>query len=319
MSISSRLSTHAVWRDKVFKEGLRHGFLMEGILAVAALHKASHFNDNSPEYRRYAEAAIMHQNAALREYSPLMVSPTPDNATALFSLSMLLTLTTFALERLPDDMKAAGTSYLGTTDATLGIDLPFRSSTRSFIMVISTLRGILTVIHQTQQYFEGDIAEFMRYPKTEDLPPHSADVTEMYEQLADTAARYRSEDTRIGISPEALADLLHTQVIRLRDVTRCRHIVEWDSHIFSFIVSAPAEYIELIKKGEPMALVIFAHWAACFKCMDHHWWAAGWGERLVFDIPDLVDMGAWSRVMEWPLSQVRRHPMDYGPSQGWGS
>jgi hypothetical protein len=317
MSISSRLPTHAVWRDKVFNEGLRHGFLMEGILAVAALHKASAFKENSDEYRKYASAGLIHQNAALQEYSPLTAHPTADNATALFSLSMLLTLITFAVERLPNDMKTPGFSYLGSADSVPDINLPYGSSTRNFMMVISTLRGILLVIHQTQQYFEGDIAEFMRYPRTVDLPEHRPDVADMYAQLANATMSYHPEDVRTNMQTDDLQQLFRQQVIRLRDVTRCTSVIEWDSHIFSFLVSAPPEYIDLIKSGEPMALVILAHWAACFRCMDHHWWASGWGEKLVVDISNLIDMNAWSRLMEWPLSQVPRGAVDFVPSSSW--
>lgn len=320
MSISSRLSTHAVWRDKVFKEGLRHEFLLHGIMATAALHKASSFKENSDEYRKYASAGLIHQNAALQEYSPLTASPTPDNANALFALSMLLTLITFAIERLPDDMKNSGSSYLTLPEDNPEILLPHASSTRDFIMVISTLRGILLVIRQTQQYFEGDISEFMRYPMKEDLPPHPHDVADVFEQLANTAINYRPVDlARTGMAPDNLSELLYRRVIHLRDVTRCRSVIEWDSHIFSFLTAAEQEYIDLIKRGEPMALVIFAHWSACFRCMDHHWWAVGWGEKLVVDISRLIDMNQWGKAMEWPLLQCGRTLADYPVTQSWAT
>jgi hypothetical protein len=315
MTISSRLSTHAIWRDAVFREGLRHEFVLRGIMAIAALHKASTFRMFSDEYRKYANAAILHQHAALQEYSPLTASPTADNAVALFTLSMLLTVTTFAIERLPDELKSEG-SYLTLADANPDVFLPLRSPTRNFIGVIVTLRGILVVIRQTNQYLQGEIAEMLKYPQTDQLPEHASEVSAMYANLADTASTYRVLPNKMDMPPEELSKLLYDQVVRLRNITRCRNVVEWDNHIFSFLVGAPPEFISCIKQGEPLALVILAHWAACFRCMDHHWWAVGWGEQLVLDISDLVDMNTWAKVMEWPLKQCGRS-LDTMASQQW--
>lgn len=313
--MSSRLVLHAIWRDEVFKESLHHEFLLHGMLATAALHKASTYREFSDEFRKYANAGLIHQNAALQEYSPLMTNPTAKNAAALFALSMLLTLITFSVERLPDDLKSAG-SLLTPADPSPDILLPPGSPTRNFMMVISTLRGILLVIRQTSQYLQGDIAEFIRHPKTEDLPPHTQDLQELYKQLAITAANYRPMHNKMNLPQADLPAMLEAQVVRLRDITRCRSVIEWDTHIFSFLVGAPPEYINCIKQGEPLALVILAHWAACFRCMDHLWWATGWGEQLVVDIAKLIDMNTWSRAMEWPLLQVGR-TLDNLPVQVW--
>ncbi|ETN46915.1 uncharacterized protein HMPREF1541_01104 [Cyphellophora europaea CBS 101466] len=318
LSISSRLATHVIWRDAVFREGLRHEFVLRGIMATAALHRASTHPVYSDEYRKYANAALIHQHAALQEYSPLTASPTADNAVALFSLSMLLTVITFAVERLPDDLKTGG-PYLTLAETNPDIYLPLGSPTRNFIGVIVTLRGILVVIRQTNQYLQGDIAEMLRYPKIEDLPVHPPEISRMYEDLAETASSYRPHTIKTELSVDELCELFFKQVIRLRDVTRCRGVVEWDNHIFSFLVGSPPEFINCIKQGDPMALVILAHWAACFRCMDHHWWAVGWGEQLVLDIASLVDMGAWSKVMEWPLLQCGRSVSDPGFAQPWNA
>jgi hypothetical protein len=316
ITVTSRLTTHNIWRDVVFREGLRHEFLLRGIMATAALHKAFAFPEYTEEFQKYANAALVHQHAALQEYSPLTASPTPDNSVALFALAMLLTLITFGVERLPEDMKPSTASVTSMENGG-DIQLPLGSSTRSFIGVIVTMRGILVVIHQTSEYLTGDIAEMMRYPKTEDLPSHPSDISRVFDNLAETAASYRANIKAESYPPEQLSDLLLQQVRRLRDITRCRGVVEWDSHIFSFLINAPIEFISLIKQGDSMALTILAHWAACFRCMDHHWWAVGWGEKLVLDIWNLLDRSTWAKAMDWPLQQCGMG--DNYPSQMWNA
>ena len=137
----------------------------------------------------------------------------------------------------------------------------------------------------------------LRYPREGDLPPHPPDVEEAYDILAEAIKTHQDPD--LGEFKELCVE----QATRLRTISRCRSVVEWDGHIFSFFIMAPIAFINCIKRGNPMALAVFAHWAACFRCMDHHWWANGWPQTLVHDISNLLDMRVWSKAMEWPRQQ----------------
>ena len=295
ITVSSRLTTHVIFRDIVFKEGLRHEFLLHAIMGTAALHKAIVLPRSSDAYEEYAKVALTHQNAALAGYIPAVSKPSEQNSIALFSLSLLLTIWAFASKNLPENLKKAGmtlTSLSGDPD----VRLPGGSPTIQFVEIIMILRGIYSVMQETSQWLQGDIEEMLRYPRTEDLPPLPQDIDEAYDVLDQGVRSHENIDDEVK-------DLCIKQITRLRDISRCRSVVEWDGHIFSFFIMTPPAFINCIKQGNPMALAIFAHWAACFRCMDHHWWANGWGQTLVHDVCGLIDMGTWSTVMDWPRRQ----------------
>jgi hypothetical protein len=292
MTISSRLATHVIWRDTVFQQAFRHEWLLYGIMATAAFHKASQHPKSS---KGYASVALAHQESALKGYISQIGRPNQDNSIAIFSLSLLCTIWAFASKDLPESLKRVGGS--GASDTTLEIRLPPTSPTNQFAQIISCLRGIYTVMQETDTWLQGDIEEMLRYPRESDLPAHPPELAHAYDVLAEAVQNYDG--------PEAaeLKDMFIEHVTRLRNISRCRAVVEWDSHIFSFFIMAPVQYIDCLKQANPVALVIFAYWASCFRCMDHHWWAHGWPQSLVHDVSNLLDMRVWSKAMEWPMRQ----------------
>ncbi|KAL2414810.1 hypothetical protein ABEF95_010237 [Exophiala dermatitidis] len=302
MTICSRLSTHVVWRDTVFAEALRHEFLLHGLMATSAQHKATLQPKTSDAYAQYSKVALAYQNAALAAYIPEVSKPNQDNSIALFCGSLLLTVWAFASKRLPEGLARVKLDF-GPDEASPGIALPAHSPTTDFIEIIMIIRGVYAVFSETGTWLQGDIEELLRFPRDGDLPPHPPDVVDAFDILGKAF-----EDPQLRPSLEAegskeAMSLCVEQLGQLRDISRCRSVVEWDGHIFSWFIMAPPPFIHCLKQGHPMALTLFAHWAAIFRCMDHHWWATGWAYSLVADVSSRLDP-IWSRYLEWPKRQV---------------
>lgn len=302
MTMSSRLATHVVWRDTMFAEALRHDYLLHALMGTSALHKATMQPKTSDAYAEYSRVALAHQNAALAGYIPAVSEPNQDNGIALFSVSLLLTIWAFASKRLPEGLNGVKLEF-GQSGSPPGVTLPLHSPTADFIEIIMILRGVYAVFRETDTWLQGDIEELLRYPRPEELPPHPADVEEAFNTLGKVAEDPQLWSLWEGEDPAATKPLFAEQLAQLRDISRCRSVVEWDGHIFSWLVMAPLSFIHCLKQSNPMALAIFAHWAAMFRCMDHHWWATGWGYSLVADVSSLLDP-AWAHCLDWPRRQV---------------
>jgi hypothetical protein len=302
MTLSSRLASHAVWRDTIFAEALRHDYLLHGLMATAALHKATLLLKSSDAYAEYSKVALAHQNAALAGFIPQVSKPSRENGIAIFSVSLLLTIWAFASKRLPEGLNSVKLD-LGRGEGSPGVTLPLHSPTADFIEVIMILRGIYAVIRETNTWLQGDIEELLRYPRPDELPPHSAEVEEAFSILGSAVDDIRLTSLWEGEDPQAMRLLFLEQLAQLRDISRCRSVVEWDGHIFSWLIMAPPTFIHCLKRSNPLALAVFAHWAAMFRCMDHHWWANGWALSLVHDVSSLLDP-VWSGYMDWPRRQV---------------
>ena len=300
--MSSRLASHAVWRDTIFAEALRHDYLLSALMATAALHKATLQPKSSDAYAEYSKVALAHQNIALTGFIPEVSKPSRDNGIAIFSVSLLLTIWAFASKRLPEGLNNVKLDF-GRGESSPGVTLPLHSPTADFIEVIMILRGIYAVIRETNTWLQGDIEELLRYPRSEELPPHSAEVEEAFSMLRSAIENPELSSTWEGDDPQMTRTLFLERLEALRDISRCRSVVEWDGHIFSWLTMAPPTFIHCLKHSNPLALAIFAQWAAVFRCMDHYWWANGWAYSLVFDVSSMLEP-VWLRYLDWPRRQV---------------
>lgn len=310
MTLSSRLATHQVWRDTVFQEGLRHQFLLHGIMATSVLHKALSLPSSSEEYAECLKVALAYQDAGLAAYIPAVSTPNAKNAIALFSFSLLLTIWAFASRRLPESLKSVKREFTAG-DTPPGVLFPAHSPTSEFITIITMLRGIYAVMNETGAWLQGEIEELTRYPSQGDLPPHSPEVNEAFDLLAEALKAYQPKGVPRDEEFERARQICEQHLETLRNVTRCRSVVEWDGHIFSWLIMSPPEFISLLKSGNDMALVLFAYWASFLNCMDHHWWANGWAYSLVVDVSNLLDSD-WSSVLDWPRRQIGLVSQDGG-------
>lgn len=300
MTMSSRLASHLVWRDTIFAEGLRHDFVLHSIIATSALHKATLLPKSSDAYAEYSKVALAYQNLALASFIPEVSRPNEDNGIALFTLSLFLTIWAFASRRLPEGFNNVKLE-LSHGDSSPGIFCDAHTPTAQFIEIIMIVRGVYAVIRETDRWLQGDIEELLRYPRNDELPPNSLDIVEAFDLLQRAV-----EDRQLvpsGDENQSLRELYLQQLQSLRDVARCRSVVEWDGHIFSWVIMAPPAFVDCLKQGQPMALAMFAHWAAALRCMDHHWWATGWPYSLVADLVNVLD-SSWDAIMDWPKKQV---------------
>jgi hypothetical protein len=85
-------------------------------------------------------------------------------------------------------------------------------------------------------------------------------------------------------------------------LTSCRprtwlHFVWWPGAI-------DQQYLDLLARKDPMALVILIHWCAVMKSSPKKWFMEGWAENV--SRPVIPQIGPeWNDIMEWPLSRIR--------------
>lgn len=301
MTMTSKLTVHAVWRDVVFDHALRYDFLLQALMATAALHKATGFVENSQPHIEYTKAAFMYQDLALQGYIPELNKPTELNAVALFILSTLLTVWLFATKKLPES--------LSETDAAVRADLsrPRPSAGTSqehtdIVEILTRVQGINAVFKQTIHWLYQSAAKpMLSTPTDADLPRTIPENIEhsftLLRQRLDAACQSLDQSTQDRYK------MYLERFEHLRMVSRSRTVLEWDQFIFSWPVTVEPAFIELIRQQDAVAIALFIHWAACFKMLEHMWWARGWSFRLVRDACVLLD-STWNDVVAWPRKEV---------------
>lgn len=304
MTMTSKLTAHLVWRDVIFKEALKHNFLLHALMATAALHKATNHAEDSEIHVSYVKTAFQYQNAALAGYIPALSHPTEDNAIALFTLSALLTIWLFGSKRLPEAMSNVNLNNASTfLPQTLQTSSEYEST--DSLELLTRIQGINAVVKQTLHWLIGGImSPLLEPPGENELPPNPPELMTSFQRLGSRIANINSSNTGL---PEAIVqerkELYTERLNHLMRVARFRTVLQADQHLFSWPVSCGPVYVDLIRRRETTALALFVHWAACFRCMDHLWWAKGWSFRLVKEASSFLN-ASWADVLAWPCKEV---------------
>ena len=299
MTMTSRLTAHLVWRDVVFREALKHNFLLSALMATAALHKATNHAEDSDIHATYIRVAFQYQNAALAGYIPALGRPSEDNAVALFILSALLTIWLFGSKKLPEALNGVKNF------------LPYmmRTSTdhepTDFLEILTLVQGINAVVAQTFQWLRGgEIDPLLSPPQEHELPPNPPDIEESFRKLRERINGTNAHNRGLSeVAAKQRMEIYNERLDNLRKVSRARTVLEHDQQVFAWPVTSDSPFIELIRQREPTAIALFIHWAACFRCLDHLWWAKGWSYRLVKGASPLLDE-SWADVLTWPKKEV---------------
>ena len=303
MTMTSRLTAHLVWRDVTFRHGLKHDFLLHALMATAALHKATKHSEDTEIHAEYIKVAFSYQNAALAGYIPALSRPDESNAIALFILSALLTIWLFGSKKLPEVLHGVNLSNspaFGSHQTT-----PSDTEPPVFYEILNRIHGIHAVFKQTTQWLkDSEVTPLLEPPKDAELPQNPPDIEASFEKLQKRIDGVAVADPQLS---EATiierTEMYYERLQHLRRVSRCRTVLGHDQQVFAWPVTSGPQYLELIRRRDPVAIALFVHWAACFRCLDHLWWAKGWSYRLVKDASSLLD-STWSDVIAWPLKEV---------------
>ena len=94
LTLSERPEIQRIWQITNPKEAVSHSALMQGLLAVSALH-LHHSSDASQNRRKYV--ALVHFDHTLTSLRQLIGNTTPEHFDILIALSMLVAIFAFAL------------------------------------------------------------------------------------------------------------------------------------------------------------------------------------------------------------------------------
>ena len=304
MTLTSNLQAHLVWRDVIFQQGLKHKFLLHALMATAALHKATNHAEDSSIHKLYINIALEYQSTALADYIPLLSTPNQDNAVALFILSALLAIWLFGSRRLPeafDSVKLKGQKHLALP--TVGPKT--RPESIDFMEVLGRVQGMSTIVKQTFHWILGQgIDPLLTPPPDSDLPRNPPDIEASFSKIQYRIDTIREKQPHL---PESVVQermgLYNERLSSLRQVARTRTVIQHDQQVFAWPVTFEPGFIEVLRQRDPIAVALFVHWAACFKCLDHQWWARGWSGQLVKDSAATLD-DSWADVLSWPRKEV---------------
>lgn len=277
----------ASWQYTVPQIAFKHPFLLRGILAVSALHLL-HEREQKPSLPDLFNAASDHQQQALAVFIPQLSSITHDNCHALFAFAFLVGNTAYALldrDQSPD-----------SEDEFL----------ESLISVFQLLRGAMTVAVQARDWLRaGELVGLLddSHPLLDrNLGTGPVSLTPDLQLLLSHVDRVRlsgvvpPESTTLADCRSSLEKLNILLTSDLQASPRIGTVMGWP-------VLLRDDYLSLLQRRDPAALVVLAYYGLVLHQLDDVWWLRGLGTKTVSSVAALVG-DEWLPHLKTPLDAV---------------
>ncbi|KAF2657601.1 hypothetical protein K491DRAFT_714261 [Lophiostoma macrostomum CBS 122681] len=253
-------------------------FLLEGVLALAALH----LSRLEPSFReKYLAQAQKHHAAALSQFRSDITDLDASNFEAVFYFAATLDPYSFALSVNDRD------SPVNLLD--------------NMIHNFALTRRVRPMVSQYYPWVQG--SELHRIvPKDVqgiDLkhPPSETELSKLRRFSEVTQHIYPADIN------EAYGNAIQTLEV-IFDIAKWSPKPPSDSLVKIWIYFITPRFLELLSERQPGALVIFAHYAVLFKRSPHYWFFDGLAERILGIATALVPI-EWSAWLNWPKEQIR--------------
>ncbi|KAJ5448573.1 transcriptional regulator family: Fungal Specific TF [Penicillium cf. griseofulvum] len=280
-SLCSSNSEHYVWQIAIPRLALQYDFLMNGILALGALHIATTIEP--PESLMYIDIALQYHNLTFAPYRAAVDHINPMNCEAALAQSIITTVIGIALPRV--------TASRGESS----------SITENIVVVFELLQGVKKIHRIGESWIKLELFTRRRKywesgPVTIDSDTHAA--LEQLGTLNDETLASNDPDQH-RVNKNAIVYLQHFSA-RVADSIDPANVLAW-------LATIDKEFVANVRRRQPLALLVLMHWGVLLGELDgQRWWARDSGRALVSELLDALhprDM-EWANAFAWPRKKM---------------
>jgi hypothetical protein len=263
------------------RKALEHDFLLNGVLAVAALHIASTLKP--PDALTYIDTALEYHNRAFAPYRQAIDNLTPMNCDAVFAHSVLTTVIGIALPRLTAER-----------DESSGI-------TENIVVVFELLQGVSKIFRISRPWLTMQLFTPQDESDKVTMSKLDSETERALDRLAalndDIVATVDPEQYRIV--KEAIS-LLHECFTRYATSRDAASVLRW-------LAVASKEFAHALSCRKPFPLMVLMYWGVLLGELDGTWWwAKSSGTALVSELLAALQPGdiRWEEARLWPKHKM---------------
>ncbi|KAH6955883.1 hypothetical protein BKA56DRAFT_503162 [Ilyonectria sp. MPI-CAGE-AT-0026] len=290
-ALSTQREMRHVWRVVMPKEGYRHPFVMHGILAISATHKAYLLPNGR---KKYLAMSDYHQTVGSEGFRSALQNVCPETKVPIFCFASIVIFFMFALPIRSEGgrLEAPIQNWLELGTLTRGIKknlsplLPgvLRSEFAPIVYGVWPIEGVGPVDNipsLENSLLPLDtwdaIGRLRDFYKT-DLPSTSL---EHYLELVDKL----EENAKL--------------IARAGPYVECGAVIAWIYGIHDSIIMDIAAY-------RPHALLILAYYSLFLSTLErNHWYTKGWSKQLIEDIEvHLIGQPKFLELFQWPKEKL---------------
>lgn len=271
-------------RDRHFRLGLSHPYVLHSLLGLAALQL---FSEDRSRAELYA-LSCTHNDAALRLARPHILHPTTEHADALFHFAATTSVHAVAEPMLrPRDVgRGQEADYVGDLLRSFEID-----------------RGVRAVVvaHLDHLQSTGSVDHSKFTDNRDEVAPS---LEQDYPQLGKLRDFIRQQCSEPSVVAGCIAsvDLLFLSIAVLKanpENHSCIRLIQtWPTDIDKPV-------LDMCHARHPVALVILAHYAVMMSLRPSFWAFDRWPGAILENVEARLD-ARYSDMLCWPRAQIRK-------------
>jgi hypothetical protein len=270
-----------VWQIVIPRLALQYDFLMNGILAFAALHIAT--TTESPTSLAYIDTALQYHNLSFAPFRAAIDNLTPQNCEAVLAQSIVTTVIGIALPRVtaPRDENS--------------------NMIENMLVVFELLQGVKKIIHIGRSWIKINLYSRQRDLYDTSLPELDTDASAAFDRLA-----MLNEETVAGMDPQQY--LVNKEVIEHLRTCYTLYASSLDpGEVLAWLAAVDKEFVDNVRRRQPLALLILMHWGVLLGELDGRWWwAQNSGKSLVLELLRVLQPAdaQWTGFLSWPQRRM---------------
>ncbi|KAH8593052.1 hypothetical protein B0O99DRAFT_627941 [Bisporella sp. PMI_857] len=263
-----------LFKGHAVSESLKHEYLADSIFALTSLHIATETSDPALA-ASYVSIALQYQNGAIALFNSALHDVTQSNCDAIFISSIIIMACSVVSPFL-----LAGDNELA------------RSSLDSVLALHEFMHGIRSIVDISRHWIEsGPCRTMFRIPYGHG---RRAEIMENETVLPITQLRHLND--MVNCNDRTRHNIYGCAIKQLECCS-----AEDKYWAVTWLVSTGRDFIDGLRKREPMALAILIYWGVLLDKLDQIWWAKYSGRRLVEGISTiLLSYGPqWDEATAW--------------------
>jgi hypothetical protein len=319
-TLSDRPEAHRTWATAVVQIAFAHPFLLQGILALAALHMG---NLIAKEKESLSILAAIKQDAALKDFRPQLENMTSQNCDAIFAFSILAeyyipasagTVINPASTFMEDHFFDAIVDWLrlhqGTSDIYKRKGYWIRNGPVAPLLWSDVLGERCQPPTRKENNGETKTHQLQDLAKIWETD-NSSTMSDIHENQINSRALEILVEAFNLVLDDSTADtgrLAVNEPLQNPQLSKDHTPQELDSSnyltlSFRWLFEIPFGFVELLEQRKPAALIIFAHFSVLFQNAPKFWWNEPIPAKIVKAVAAVLPR-EYHRWIEWPILEV---------------
>ncbi|GFG09558.1 C6 zinc finger domain protein [Aspergillus lentulus] len=284
-SLAHSKSKDHPWQIVIRRETSQHPALRHSTLALSAIELALTSEAGTPQRQRHLQAAESHYTQATEKLPNILETPTASGPNAAFSTASILFMCDLASSALAGEgsksVLPSPDNQTSTSQESQDTSSSSSPSLQKLLDLFDTIRALLPSPDTLNKVENGPLRDLFTQGDPYHQLPNTYTLTILSMKNLNALSAEKNPAHETAVYNDTIANLDNSLEMLTKGGDPTTIALRWMFRI-------PSRYLDLVREGKPLALIIFAHYCAVLHHLRDRWWMGDLGARLLKEICRLL-------------------------------